>query len=153
MPLPAIVCWTVPIGLGVGAGIIAALAIHREEVEDFLEDATLSVMEKVSIAIEERKARRRDAVLVPVSNENEKSGSDDLFPGTATLSGATCKDEKEDTSKGELTRRKPHGLNREDIDHWIMSQGSEETSFTDQNDETSSTASSEPFTPSTLSSE
>ncbi|QPG76723.1 hypothetical protein FOA43_004117 [Brettanomyces nanus] len=137
MPLPVFLYWTLPIGLGIGAGVLTALIVHRNEVEEFFEDATLSVMDKMSVAIEKRKIQRKEAVGVLAAG----SESDDLFLGTATLSGATFQNEKESSSKI-TNRRKPHGLNREDIDQWIMSQSSEEDTYAPVPSETSAPSSS-----------
>ena len=38
MTLPVFAYWALPIGLGITVGIVAAIATHRQEFEDFLED-------------------------------------------------------------------------------------------------------------------
>lgn len=59
MPVPALLYWTLPIGIGVGAGIVAAIIVNRDEVQECLENATLSALNVITEKLENRKAERK----------------------------------------------------------------------------------------------
>ncbi len=108
MPLPVFAYLAIPLGLGISVGIVAAIAAHREEVEEFLEEHTLIALKRITTAIEAQQAKRK--VSVNAASESEDSATSTNFSQKILFTN----------------ERKSRGLSKKDIDYWLLSQEEEE---------------------------
>lgn len=91
---------------------MAAVAIiHREEITEFIEDAALDLIGKIETAIKDERARRRGPIM------SDK--------GSAEASGYATTSEKRGSAPdhgNNVVQRQPRGLDKDDIDDWILAQ-------------------------------
>lgn len=121
MTLPVFAYWALPIGLGITVGIVAAIATHRQEFEDFLEDHALIAAKRVTEVLEAQKAKRKYA---------STPASESVVKQYATSSN--------DWKNSDIAvKRKARGFTKKDIDYWLLSQ--EETGEKEETEEEEAT--------------